>query len=173
MEIKTLGICLIIAGFGMWGLLGARRIDKRVWQLKSLRMALGFLEKEITYMQTPLSLAMRRTAEFCENEVSGLFKETAKTLEKKSGITGHEAWQSGLKRLKYESDLKTIDLELLKSLGPQLGVSDRFEQQKYFILIQEELKLLEETALAEAESGRKIWSYGGFILGAVIVILLL
>jgi hypothetical protein len=61
--------------------------------------------------------------------------------------------------------LKTIDLELLKSLGPQLGVSDRFEQQKYFILIQEELKLLEETALAEAESGRKKWSYGGFILG--------
>ena len=33
--------------------------------------------------------------------------------------------------------------------------------------------MLEETAAQEAEAGRKIWSYGGFILGGVIVILLL
>ncbi|HNX28296.1 MAG TPA: hypothetical protein PKN87_02655 [Syntrophomonadaceae bacterium] len=173
MGIKTLGICMVIAGFGMWGLLGARRQDKRVQQLKNLRMAIGFLEKEIFYMQTPLSLAMSRAGQFCDYTVSGLFKECAGNLEKKSGITGYEAWQSGLEKLKQESELKPIDLELLKSVGPQLGVSDRAEQQKFFTLIHEELKLLEETAYREAEAGRKIWSYGGFILGAAIVILLL
>ena len=173
MGIKTLGICLVIAGFGMWGLLGARRTDKRVRQLKYLRIALGFLEKEITYMQTPLSHAMKRTGIFADVEVAGLFKECAAQLEKKSGGTGNEAWQSGLKTLKRESELKPLELELLASVGPQLGVSDRIEQQKFFILIQQELKMLEETAAQEAEAGRKIWSYGGFILGGVIVILLL
>lgn len=173
MWIKTLGICLVIAGFGMWGLLGARRIDKRVQQLKDLKIAIGFLEKEITYMQTPLSQAMSRTGHFCNYAVAGLFKECALNLNKKAGITASEAWQKGLKRLKEVSELKNVDLELLKSIGPQLGVSDRFEQQKFFALIQEEIKILEEMALNEAESGRKLWSYGGFIMGAVVVILLL
>lgn len=173
MGVKILGILLVISGFGIWGLLGARRADKRVRQLKNLRIALGFLEKEITYMQTPLSRAMKQTGGFADAEVEGLFKECARNLEEKSGITGYEAWQSGLETLKRESELKSVELELLESAGPQLGISDRIEQQKFFVLIQQELKLLEETAGQEAEAGRKIWSYGGFILGAVIVILLL
>lgn len=173
MWIKTAGICLIIAGFGLWGLLGAYRIDKRVRQLKSLRMALGFLEKEITYIKTPLSLAMRRTGKFCDHNGAVLFNECARRLEKKSGITGHEAWENGLEKLSKESELKKNDLELLKTIGPQLGMSDSLEQQKFFSLIQEELKILENAAVNEAEAGKKLWSYGGFIMGAVIAILLL
>lgn len=173
MRIKILGICLVILGFGLWGLMGARRIEKRVQQLKSLRLAIGFLEKEIIYMQTPLSLAMSRTGHFCDRAVAGFFRECAANLAKKSGITGYEAWQCGLQQLKWESELKMADIELLKTVGPQLGASDRIEQQKIFALLQEELKLLEETAALEAESGRKLWSYGGFILGTAVVILLL
>ncbi|NLB52824.1 MAG: hypothetical protein GX808_07780 [Syntrophomonadaceae bacterium] len=173
MWIKTLGICLIITGFGMWGLWGAQRIDNRVKQLKNLRIAIGFLEKEVTYMQTPLSQAMSRTGHFCDRNVAVLFRECASYLGKKSGITGNEAWEKGLKKLIEESELKKIDLELLKTVGPQLGLSDRLEQQKFFALIQEELKLQEKAALNEAEAGKKLWSYGGFIIGAVIVILLL
>ena len=62
MLFKTIGIALIIGGFGGFGLGRARRFEKRVEELKNLRLALGFLEKEITCTYTPLSRALSRTA---------------------------------------------------------------------------------------------------------------
>jgi stage III sporulation protein AB len=173
MLLKTLGITLIIAGCGSWGLLGARRIDKRVAQIKDLRMALGFLEKEITYIHTPLSRALERTARFCGTPVSCLFTESSKGLEAREGITAGEAWMKGLQALKNNAELKAADLDILSTAALQLGMSDVGEQKKFFSLIQEELQIQEEKALQEVESGRKLWAYGGFIVGAMIVLLLL
>ena len=46
-------------GLGVWGLNGARRFSRRAAQLKDLRMALGFLEKEIIYVCIPLVQGFR------------------------------------------------------------------------------------------------------------------
>ncbi|MBC7074865.1 MAG: hypothetical protein H5T98_02085 [Syntrophomonadaceae bacterium] len=170
---KVLGTAFIMAGFGGWGLLGARRIEKRVEQIKNVRLAMGFLEKEITYMHTPLSRALERTAKFCKPPVSHLFRESADRLKAKNGSTACEAWMSGIKVIGKTSELKRSDIEILTAIAPQLGMSDAGEQRKIFTLIQEELRIQEESALQEMESGRKLWSYGGFILGALVVILLL
>lgn len=171
--IKTIGIVLIISGFGGWGLSGARRVEKRVEQLRELRLAMGFLEKEITCMYTPLSRALERTSKFCDFPIAILFRESSERLREKDGITIGEAWNIGLQELYSSSELKETDIELLSAAGHQLGMSDAFEQAKFFNLIQEELKIYEEQALKEMESGRKLWSYGGFILGTVVVLLLL
>ncbi len=80
---------------------------------------------------------------------------------------------TGLQSLKHSGDLSNNDLTILKTVASQLGVSDAAEQGKFVRLIQEELKLLEEQAAQEMDAGQKIWSYGGFILGAVVVLLLL
>lgn len=171
--LKTLGICLIIGGFGVWGLNGARRFSRRAAQLKDLRMALGFLEKEIIYMHTPLSRALERTARFAKPPVNTLFRVASLHLHNKEGATAAEAWLLGLQNLFKSGDLNKADLGILQSVAPQLGLSDATEQGKFFRLLQEELKILEEQAAQDVESGQKIWSYGGFILGTVIVLLLL
>ncbi len=64
------------------------------------------------------------------------------------------------------------DIELILTAAGQLGASDVYEQRKFLTFIQEELKIQEEKAQEEVASGQKLWTYGGFILGAVIVILL-
>ncbi len=173
MLLKTLGIAFVVAGFGGWGLMGARRIDKRVEQIKYLRMALGFLEKEITYMHTPLSRALARTARFCKAPVSYLFHESSNRLEAREGTTAGEAWMKGLQVLENNSELKKADIEILSAAALQLGMSDVGEQRKFFALIQGELQIQEEKALQEMESGHKLWTYGGFIIGALVVLLLL
>lgn len=171
--LKTLGICLTIAGFGVWGLTRAYRFSRRVKQLRDLRMALGFMEKEILYMHTPLSRALDRTARFARPPVSHMFAQAAQHLKHKEGATAQEAWLDGLSILSRQGDLEKGDLELIKSVAPQLGMSDAAEQGKFVRLMQEELKILEEQASQEVEAGKKIWSYGGFILGAMVVLLLL
>ncbi|HQA08383.1 MAG TPA: hypothetical protein PLM20_09260 [Syntrophomonadaceae bacterium] len=171
--LKTIGICLTIAGFGIWGLGGARHFNRRVTQLKDLRLALGFLEKEIIYMHTPLTRALERTARFAHPPVNQLFREASRHLYSKEGATAQEAWLIGLKKLAQTGDLDKKELAVLEAVAPQLGMSDADQQGKFVRLIQEELKLMEDQAAREVEAGQKIWSYGGFILGAVVVLLLL
>lgn len=171
--LKSSGAVLIIASSGLWGLMGARNLRKRVKELKNLRLALNFLEKEITYMHSPLSSALKKTAYFCEPPLSCFFLTCAEKLDQKAGVTAAEAWMSGIGELKKSSSLKTEDIELLKTAALQIGMSDTYEQHKVFSLLQEELKIMEQKAIKEAESGEKLWSYGGFIMGALLVLLLI
>lgn len=171
--VKTLGIACIIAGFGSYGLIGARSTEKRVEQIKNTRLAMGFLEKEITYLQTPLSIALSRTAQLSPPPVRILFAESSRRLLDRQGITIREAWELALQKLCAASDLKGEDIEILKAVSAQLGSSGVAEQKKFFALIQEELKIQEENARRQMESGRKLWGYGGFILGTTVVLLLL
>ncbi len=173
MFLKTVGAAFIIAGFGCWGLVGAKRMEKRVEQIKDARMAINFLEKEITYVYTPLSRALAKTARFCNLPVAYLFQESADKLRAREGVTAYEAWMSGIQKIEKASELKEADIELLAAIAPQLGLSEAEEQKKFFALIQEELRVQEKKALQEVESERKLFAYGGFIFGALIVLLLL
>lgn len=172
MLVKSLGIALVIAGFGFWGLLGAKKMEKRVSQLKNLRLALGFLEKEMTYNHTPLSQAMDRTYKFSPPPINFIFRECSLYLQGKAGVTGGEALSQAIKKTSPNLELKKEDIELVLSASSQLGMSDIYEQQKLMIFLQEELKIQEEKAREEVNSSQKLWSYGGFILGTIVVILL-
>lgn len=171
--LKTLGVACIISGFGSYGLLRARHLEKRVDEIKDLRLAVGFLEKEITYLQTPLSRALHRTGQLSAPPIRSLFEESTRRLQDRQGISIGEAWNLALQKLHADSHLKDEDIEILKSAATQLGSSGIEEQKKYFQLLQEQLKIQEENARGAMASGRKLWSYGGFILGATVVLLLL
>jgi len=148
-------------------------MDKRVEQLRCLRHSLAFLEREITCAYTPLSTALKHTAQFSEFPVSILYSRSAARLDNKNGLTAEEAWLSGLESLKAECDLDSADIKLLAKAGKQIGISSAAEQKKLFTLLQEELHLHEEKARANLESGKKIRAYGGFILGAAVAIILI
>ena len=171
--LKTLGVACIISGFGSYGLMGARHIEKRVEELKNIRMSMGFLEKEITYMQTPLSRALQKTARLSNPPLQIFFAECSRRLQDRQGISIVEAWDAALLKLRAVSHLKEEDLDILRAASAQLGSSGIEEQKKLFQLLQEQLQIQEENARTTMESGRKLWSYGGFILGAVVVLLLI
>ncbi|MGI5911725.1 MAG: hypothetical protein ACOX6E_03975 [Syntrophomonadaceae bacterium] len=173
MLFKTIGIALIVAGFGSWGLSKARDLEYRVNELNNIRLAIGFLEKEVTYTYTPLSRALSRTAIFCGKPTSVLFEESAELLQSREGTTAEEAWRAGIKKLARISALSPGDINLLESISSQIGMSEAGEQKKVFQLLQEELRMHQEKAREDVKSGRKLWSYGGFIIGAVIVLLLI
>lgn len=173
MVLKTLGIALVMAGFGAWGLGGARRLEKRNDDLRELRFALAFLEKEISFLHTPLSIAMHRAAAMSPGSVSLFFDAIAQSLARQRGITAAEAWREAIQHLQRQSHLHATDLSILKTAAQQLGLGDAEEHRKCFALLQEQLQLQEEKARQECSSNRKLWSYGGFVLGAAVVILLL
>ncbi len=171
--VKIMGSFMLISALGVWGLSGAHGIGRRSEELKELRFALAFLEKEISYMHTPLTLALERTASVCHNPIAGFFKEIVGKLKAREGLTAGEAWKKGIEWLKTHSHLKAVDLELLGTAAQQLGMSDSSDQRKFLLMIQEEVKVQEEKARQEQGANQKLWSYGGFIMGIVIVLLLI
>ncbi|HZK87418.1 MAG TPA: hypothetical protein VFC40_05610 [Syntrophomonas sp.] len=171
--LKTMGAIFIVSGLGAYGLMGARSISNRVEQIRNIRLAMGFLEKEISYLHTPLPLALERASQCTPEPARTLFFECGRTLQDRQGMTTPEAWAQSLEKMGIISDLKDEDLELLKMLSSQMGMSGADEQKKLFGLMQEQLKIQEEKARREMESGHKIRAYGGFILGATVVLLLI
>lgn len=173
MLIKILGTALIVTGFGGWGLNGARRLRVRARHLQHLSMALGFLEKEITCMYSPLSVALDNTARFAPEPICQLFSISSGLLQGKAGITARDAWLQGVEQLATVSPLQDQDLLLIRSVAEQLGASDAAQQRKFLSLIQEHLNIAEQTARTRAQAEYKLYAYGGFIAGLVVVILLL
>lgn len=171
--LKTMGVVLVVSGLGSYGLMGAHSLDQRVEQIRNIRLAMRFLEKEITYLHTPLPVAMARAAQCIPPPASHLFGDCSLTLQDRQGITMSEAWSLSLKKMQNRSDLNNADITLLQAVSSQMGMSGADEQKKLFAMIQEQLTIQEERARCEAESGRKLRSYGGFILGATVVLLLL
>ncbi|HHW60622.1 MAG TPA: hypothetical protein GX404_01790, partial [Syntrophomonadaceae bacterium] len=94
-------------------------------------------------------------------------------LKDRQGATVYEAWQKALVYLEQSSHLKPDDLEVLRKAAAQLGMSGPMEQEKLFILMQEELKIQEAKAREAEESGKKLRAYGGFILGTAVVLLII
>jgi stage III sporulation protein AB len=170
--VKLMGTVLVIGGLGIYGVSRAMGSENRVVQLTNLRLSLNFLEKEISCTRTPLTRALLKTAAFADWPVNCLYRQAAGKLNQKH-MTAHEAWNYGIDSLSLHSDLKNGDLELLRSAGPQLGMSDITEQRKFLDLLQEELAIQIEKARGEAESARRIWTYAGFIAGAMVVLLII
>lgn len=172
MWLKLVGVVLIIGGCGAYGLFSANRLHKRIENIISVRLALGYLEKEINYLHSPLPIALSRSAQNVDEPARSFFNNVSKDLQNRAGITVTEAWQQNLNDLRAISELKNEELELLGILSAELGRSGVEEQLKMFAMIQEQLKLLEEKARQEEVAGRKLRVYGGFAFGATVVLML-
>lgn len=170
---KIMGAALIISGLGGWGLLGARRLRERARHLQELSMAFGYLEKEITCMYNPLPLALNNTARFAPEPVAQLFSISGGLLQVRSGITARDAWLKGVEKLSLVSPLSEEDLLLIQSAADQLGGSDASGQRRFLSLIQEHLNIAEQTARSRAQVEQRLYVYGGFIAGLVVVLLLI
>ncbi|MGI6487237.1 MAG: hypothetical protein GX964_02360 [Syntrophomonadaceae bacterium] len=173
MLVKLTGAAFIIGACGVYGLSQARTIENRVRHLRSLRFGAAILAREITYIQNPLPRALEKAVTLASFPAQELFKVVMDHLCQGAGYTAAEAWSRGAERLRDVSDLKAEDISLIDSFGAQLGMSDVEAQKKAFRLLEEELKLQEQRAAEAVAAEKKLWSYGGFLLGCLIVLLMI
>lgn len=170
---KLLGAILIIAAAGWSGLSIAAVYTKRAQQLRSLQRALQILDTEIVYGATPLPSALQRVGQAVDQTTGGIFRKTGSLLTSSLGYTAAEAWNHALSTIAQTTALNKEDLTILQAFGEGLGCSAQEEQHKNIALTMLHLQKVEESALKERDKNVKIWRYGGFLLGATVVLLLL
>ena len=169
---KLLGSLLVLAASGLTGLRMAGSCRRRPGELAALRSGLQLLETEIVYGSTPLPAALRQVAAGLSGPAARLFDQAAAALESGRGITGGEGWTRALEAYYPASALRPEDAAALRLLGSSLGASDRREQVKHLNLCRERLAHLEGQAQDHAGRYGRVWGYGGFLTGLLVVLVL-
>jgi len=136
-------------------------------------MDLEFLEKEIGFSRNPLEQALSRTAGVSCEPNKGLFTKACRELRSEPSTTAREAWSKGVAHLSKSGALTDEDLNIISLIGERMGTSDVSDQVRMLRQAGTEMKIQEEKSLRREGSEKKLWSYGGFLLGLMISILLI
>ncbi|MFW5648548.1 MAG: stage III sporulation protein SpoIIIAB [Candidatus Alkaliphilus sp. MAG34] len=164
---------IIVGCSSLLGFIFANTYVERSKLLNSLLSALQMLETEIVYGATPVPTIMRRVGNKTKKEIGNIFLSAAGLLNLNSGQTFDEIWHDAVIREAKHTCLSREDIDLLLSLGKNLGISDCEDQVKHIRLIQEEFKRHYEHSLIEQNKNTKLFRNLGFLLGMAIVIIVL
>lgn len=162
---------LVIAGSALCGFVIAKNYADRPRQLLSVRAGVEMLMTEIVYAATPLSEACIGVSKSQGKPVADFFATVGRGLA--DMMTVNEAWARGLEELRLSSSLLLPDLEVLRTLGEVVGVSNREDQERHLLIACQRLHALHTLAMDEASRNVRMWRYLGFLIGVVVVIIIL
>ncbi len=173
MLFKLIYSIFIVGCSSLLGFIFANTYVERSKLLNSLLSTLQMLETEIVYGATPMPVLMKKIGNKSENEIKNIFLSTAGLLGLNSGQTFDEIWCDVVTQEAEHTCLDKDDIDLLLSLGKNLGISNCEDQIKHIKLIREEFKRHYEVALAEQSKNVRLFKNLGFLLGITIVIIIL
>jgi len=172
MLFKLVGGAMVLISCSMIGFLMAGYYRTRPQVLRNIQTAISMLETEINYGHSPLPEALENVAKKCEKQVSELFANTMKYISERSGLTAGEAWEKALIDFSADSNLTSVDMEILSAFGKYLGASDIQDQIKNIRLTLTHLRQQEACALEERQKNEKMWKYLGVLSGIMVFLLL-
>jgi len=170
---KVIGVSLVISVTGWIGLQKAYQLSRRTRAIREMRMALDFLEKEISYARNPLEEALKRTANVSSEPIKGFFGRVSRVLREDLSTPAREAWSQGINHLCEQQVFTAEDLAIIGLIGTRIGASDASDQIRMLRQAGAELKIQEDKSRQQEDSEKKIWSYGGFLVGLIISILMI
>lgn len=163
---------IIIICSSLLGLIHAKAYVERSRLLKGFLSTLQMLETEIVYGATPLPDLMKKVGSKSKKEIKEIFFQVSDLLNHNSGASFDEIWSRAVVEKTRNTYFAREDVDLLLSLGKNLGISNCQDQVKHIRLVEEEIKRHYESALVEEGKNVKLFKNLGFLLGTAIVIIL-
>lgn len=168
MPIKLLGAAAIILAGTLWGVKKSSLLLKRENSLKNILTALGMLESEVVFSSHKLKTAFLNISKLAPCE--GLFSEAAKNLSSRSAL---KAWNDAADFAAERLCLNKKDLETVKLLGSEIGMSDKEQQLRNLRRIEKLLEVCVEEAHTEYISSAKMYRSLGLFAGLFVAVLLM
>ncbi|WP_165000357.1 stage III sporulation protein SpoIIIAB [Anaerophilus nitritogenes] len=173
MIIKILCSILIVLSSSIIGYLYSFRYLQRLQQLKDLYISFQLLETEITYVATPLVIAMEKIGSQSNQSIHQIFKDVHKILSKRIGYSVDEAWNQAIENNFNRTALTQEDKEILIDFGKNLGRTDQENQMKNFKWIYLQLQKHQQNADELKNKNGKLCKSMGILAGLAIVIILI
>ena len=165
---KAIGLVLILISLAVFVFNKVENKKQKFLNFCEMKRAISFLKHELSFSAPELSLLCKRISDQTSGEISQVFKETKRQLEKESSIDFYTAWENAAgKRELFSEETQKIILELIKGLGKKsldIEIENIEKTQKALETLEAEEK---EKYLKE----RKLIYTLGTAAGAVILIL--
>lgn len=160
----------VLLGSTSIGFLLSKGYKYRVIELRCLSNLINILQNKIKFTHKPLQEILEEISNIETNtRITQIFYKTAQNLEKDNC---QEALNKAIIEEKFFLNLKTEDIELLKTLGTVLGKTDvegqMSEISQFNILLDNQIKKAEQ----EHTKNDKMCKSLGTIIGLAIVIIL-
>lgn len=172
MVVKLLGSSLVLFTGAYIGFALAKRCADRPANLRQFLSCIVSLKSYMQYTSMPLSDSLVQCAAGAGRDVTGFFLSAAALLRKNYLMTPKEAVETSLQSYRVRLALTREDCELLVLLGCNLGRMNKEEQEKYLVMIERRLEILEREATSMRDRNCKMYRYLG-VCGSMMVVLLL
>ncbi len=171
--LRLFGFVAIVVASTLAGNLVAGSFSSRVKELGQLRTGLHLLGTEVKYAMSALPEAFTRVAQGVSLPVRRIFTEAAARLASGEGLTAGEAWEAAVRSVAWVTALDSGDVEVLLALAPYLGVTDREDQERHLLLVEDRLEAREAEAARDRAASERMWRYLGILGGLALGVALL
>lgn len=169
MLVKLCGSLFVVISCGLLGLKFSNDYEGRIVKLNNLKKVMKILKNEITYSNESILEAIRKSATIDDQTFNDFLLGV---IEKyKEGVSLKQAWEESVDVNLKKSVMKDTDLELVKQLGHNLGVTCRETQIDYIDNFIGKVELLEEELQIQKEEKCKMYKSMGVMTGLFIVVL--
>ena len=166
--IKIIVIFLIIVISSILGNIKSKKYKYRVDELKQMQEALNIFKTKIKFTYEPIPEIFKEISKFGETNISNIFINASKHMNIKSAT---ESWSMALEE--SETNMKTEDVNILKSLGNLLGKTDKEGQISEIELMQTFIETQISKAEEEKVKNEKLYKTLGTLAGVAISIILI
>ena len=160
----------ILAGSTSIGFLLSRGYSDRLKELNDLSNLINILKNKIKFTHKPLGEILEEISSIRKDtKISQKFSKTGQKLENKKV---EEAWNEAISEEKFYLNLRSDDIELMRTLGNVLGKTDIEGQMSEISQFSNLLKTQIKNAENEKNKNSKMYKSLGTIIGLAIVIIL-
>ncbi len=170
--VKTIACLVIILSSSILGFSYSRIYNERLNNLISFQNCIQILETEIIYGSNPLPDALNELYNKGNKKVSYIFDEIRKYLLNNKNSNVYDGFLHIVSELKEGLCFNEQDIEIILSFGRSLGISNRTDQEKYFKVLQVQLKAQQREAEEEKIKNGKMYKSLGVLIGFGIVLAL-
>ncbi len=173
-EIKLLGSLIIIFTSTGCGFVFYFRLKKRVTSLEKFISLVQFSKREVVNQQNPITEVINHAKLiFNSNEdIYQLLKSIGQKLNSHYTQTFYEIIDAELRRKKSKMALNNNEISLLKDWARKITLEELSSQADLHDKVINDLLILKEHAQIELDDKKKLYQYGGFLSGLLLIILL-
>lgn len=172
MFLKIMGLLFVVGASSLIGFKMAEGLEERLRDIRSLQLALGVLEKEMTFLGNSLPRALSAAVKVGGSS-AGIFKECGEMLQNRQGYCVSDAWEISVEKHANNTFLNNEDKEILLSIGLGLGQYDSESQSRSIKLICSQLEVQEKKAQEQIAKSSKMYKNLGILAGIAVGVMLL
>lgn len=166
--IKYISIFLVFLISLYIGYLISKKYTLRLEELKEIKNALNIIESKIKFTYEPLPEIFAETSKMFSKNICQIFVQASNNMKQENA---ERAWEQSINCT--VTNLKSEDIENLKSFGKMLGKTDKDGQLSRIEITKTFIEMQIEKAKTEEEKNSKLYKTLGAIIGMALVIILI